>query len=170
MSEPVLRLNAVGDEVKELQRALQHRGFYMAQPIDGIFGPITLQAVKDYQYARWCNTPNPPFSSGPVPNPPPPYVATCQLLAAIWPLAVDGVVGFNTWSRLEPDEVKKSSSGAFVRLAQSLLNIAGASPPLAVDGDFGNLTDAAVRAFQTSRALTVDGIVGDEETWPALHS
>jgi peptidoglycan hydrolase-like protein with peptidoglycan-binding domain len=168
MTEPVLRRNAIGDEVKELQKALQKRGQYVAQPVDGIFGPITEKAVKDYQYDRWCNTPNPPFSNGPVPNPPPPYVATCQPLAVIWPLAVDGVVGFNTWSRLEPDEVKKGSKGAFVKLAQSLLNFAGAA--LAVDGDFGPLTDAAVRAFQTSHSLTIDGIVGDEQTWPALHS
>jgi peptidoglycan hydrolase-like protein with peptidoglycan-binding domain len=170
MSEPVLRLNATGDEVKELQKALQKRGYYMGQPVDGIFGVHTLKAVKDYQYDRWCNHPVPPFATSPVPNPPPPYAAVCQPLAVTWPLAVDGVVGFNTWSRLEPNEIKKGSKGPFVMLAQSLLNFWGASPPLAIDGDFQNLTDAAVRAFQTARGLTIDGIVGDEQTWPALHS
>ncbi len=36
-----------------------------------------------------------------------------------------------------------------------------------VDGKFGPVTEEAVRAFQRSKGLGVDGIVGNQ-TWPAL--
>ncbi|MCB9759925.1 MAG: peptidoglycan-binding protein [Alphaproteobacteria bacterium] len=45
-----------------------------------------------------------------------------------------------------------------VRALQEALNKQGAA--LKVDGDFGKGTDAAVRAFQLSRGLSVDGVVG----------
>jgi peptidoglycan hydrolase-like protein with peptidoglycan-binding domain len=183
MSHPVLRRGASGAEVTTLQNLLQKRGYYLGQPVDGRFGPHTEDAVKLYQYHRWCNHPVPPQAHQPVPNPPPPFPPVCQQLAVMWPLAVDGVVGYNTWSRLDPPEIQKNSTGSFVKLCQSLLNIAGwasgdwppppppfTPPPIAVDGAFGPITDHAVKAFQKGHApLVVDGKVG-KETWAALHS
>jgi peptidoglycan hydrolase-like protein with peptidoglycan-binding domain len=49
--------------------------------------------------------------------------------------------------------------------AQQLLNRHGAG--LNTDGIFGNLTDAAVRRFQTQHRLVADGIVGPI-TWGRL--
>jgi hypothetical protein len=60
--------------------------------------------------------------------------------------------------------------GPLVRRAQSLLNLNQALPrKLSADGTFGGLTHAAVIAFQQSKRLTVDGVVG-EETWKALKN
>lgn len=53
-----------------------------------------------------------------------------------------------------------------VRIAQALLNAHGAGAGV-VDGIAGPLFDTAVRRFQRSRRLTVDGIIG-RQTWPAL--
>ena len=57
-----------------------------------------------------------------------------------------------------PISTRQNSKGPDVREIQELLNRHGAN--LTVDGDFGPKTDAAVRAFQSSRGLDVDGIVG----------
>ena len=49
--------------------------------------------------------------------------------------------------------------GASVTQVQQLLQRAGvATGP--IDGDFGPMTQAAVRRFQASRGLPVDGVVG----------
>jgi peptidoglycan hydrolase-like protein with peptidoglycan-binding domain len=87
-------------------------------------------------------------------------------------LAVDGVVGPNTWSALIT-EVRKGSEGDAVRGVQEefqFRNLSGdPSKGLAVDGLFGPKTDAAVRGFQDALDLVVDGIVGPV-TWQALVS
>jgi hypothetical protein len=63
--------------------------------------------------------------------------------------------------------IRYGSRGASVEEAQTKLNTAGATPPLAVDGIFGPLTRAAVVEFQTNNSLSPDGIVGPL-TWGAL--
>jgi hypothetical protein len=60
---------------------------------------------------------------------------------------------------------QQGSTGENVSSIQYLINDHGGT--LTVDGDFGPKTTAAVRVFQRTHDLTVDGIVGDQ-TWTAL--
>lgn len=60
---------------------------------------------------------------------------------------------------------QEGSTGENVRSVQYLLNAHGSG--LAVDGEFGPNTSAAVRAFQAEHGLALDGIVGNQ-TWPVL--
>jgi peptidoglycan hydrolase-like protein with peptidoglycan-binding domain len=113
--------------------------------VDGIFGPGTDTAVRGFQQQK--------------------------------ALAVDGIVGPVTWSALIIT-VQLGSQGDAVRGVQEefqFRNLSGdPSKGLAVDGDFGSETDAAVRGFQQAlhldvASVTVDGIVGPI-TWQALVS
>jgi peptidoglycan hydrolase-like protein with peptidoglycan-binding domain len=83
--------------------------------------------------------------SGAVPNPP--------LIPANEPPAAPGLpVGRPT--------VRRGAKGDLVRKIQAKIGIA-------VDGDFGPKTEAAVRVFQRNHGLVPDGIVGPK-TWAAL--
>ena len=62
--------------------------------------------------------------------------------------------------------IKKGSRGEAVTTLQNALNEAGYDCGK-VDGIFGKNTQAAVKAFQKAKGLTVDGIVG-RNTWTAL--
>jgi peptidoglycan hydrolase-like protein with peptidoglycan-binding domain len=61
--------------------------------------------------------------------------------------------------------LKKGSQGEAVKKLQQTLN--GKGYKLTEDGDFGNKTEAAVKAFQKANGLEVDGEVGPM-TWGVL--
>ena len=143
---PTLRQGATGPSVVQLQQLLTARGFNPGAA-DGIFGPRTEAAVIAFQR-----------SSG---------------------LTPDGIVGIRTWTALgvtcttpppPPSQncptLRMGSRGASVKELQSLLKAQGFSPGN-IDGIFGSRTQAAVIAFQKSRGLVQDGIVGIR-TWTAL--
>jgi peptidoglycan hydrolase-like protein with peptidoglycan-binding domain len=93
-------------------------------------------------------------------------------------LSVDGIVGNQTWPLLIV-EVSETDSGDAVTALQDQLALRDLPEckNLAVDGEFGPLTDAAVRAFQTyvrdnqavwvDVPVVVDGIAGIN-TWYSL--
>ena len=65
--------------------------------------------------------------------------------------------------------LQKGSKGEQVKALQRMLyamgyNLGSNNP---IDGSFGSKTDSAVRAYQKSKGLTVDGIVG-AKTWGSL--
>ncbi|PTL79674.1 peptidoglycan-binding protein [Vitiosangium sp. GDMCC 1.1324] len=144
-----LREGAHGSSVVTLQKKLKSAGFDPGAA-DGSFGPKTLAAVKAFQKARG--------------------------------LAADGVVGPKTWSALNSATAPKPSTGASsggsgptlslgargepVKALQNRLNALGFNVG-AADGDFGQKTLAAVKAFQKARGLTADGVVGPK-TWDKL--
>lgn len=69
---------------------------------------------------------------------------------------------------IELNVLKKGAKGEQVKTIQRLLLALGYSlAPYGVDGDFGSVTDKAVRAFQKAEGLSVDGIVG-KNSWTAL--
>jgi len=143
--QPTISLGASGEAVRRLQRALR-RTPDPALPIDGIFGPQLEATVKGFQAGAG--------------------------------LVADGIVGPLTWNAL-PDGgpmpiLQEGSSGAVVRALQTLLTNGAAgqwdTTPQGIDGDFGPLTKASVKAFQAWGGVAVDGIVGDQTWAVSLHA
>lgn len=68
----------------------------------------------------------------------------------------------------DPPTLRQGAEGWQVKRLQKLLRLHNLFPePALIDGDFGEITDAAVRAFQELNDLEVDGVVGPM-TWSAL--
>ena len=88
-------------------------------------------------------------------------------------LAVDGVVGPQTWAKLPADPntplLSEGTTGPAVSALQGALKKYAvqnpATDPGPVDGVFGHRTKAAVHAYQEDRGVTADGIVGDRTWW-----
>ncbi len=141
-SGSILKKGSRGPAVEELQRKLTSLGF-TTKGIDGAFGNNTDQAVRQFQKSRR--------------------------------LTVDGVVGPATRKALggtkpstTPDKpstetvsgtLKMGSRGTGVKTLQSTLTAKGYNTK-GVDGVFGSNTEKAVRSFQKSKNLSVDGVVG----------
>jgi peptidoglycan hydrolase-like protein with peptidoglycan-binding domain len=150
MSHPTIMRGSTGQAVKDAQQNLVDRGYDIGPAgVDGIFGNHTYHAVIRYQTDR---------SSG-------------EFWVLSLPLDIDGIVGPQTWSRLDPDTVKKGDSGIEVRLLQSILKDFGDPnfDPGPVDGIFGPNTEMAVKNYQTFAGLPSNGVV-DSKNWMYLWS
>ncbi|MBR2226753.1 MAG: peptidoglycan-binding protein [Bacteroidales bacterium] len=80
-------------------------------------------------------------------------------------LTADGVIGPKTWAMIARKAPTCSTSRNRKSPATCALQLLIGK--LTVDGVFGDLTKQAVAAYQSAKALTVDGIVGTD-TWAAL--
>ena len=140
-SGPTLSIGSTGPDVRRLQVLLVMMQYLQYSDIDGNFGPKTQERVKDFQQDK--------------------------------SLTADGVVGPLTWAKLPADpntpRLARGSTGAAVSALQTGLQKFDVpnSPtdPGPIDGNFGPRTESAVRAYQTSRGLAADGIVGDQTWW-----
>lgn len=139
VSQPTVKSGSKGDAVKRAQRALR-RTPDPRVAVDGIFGPTTQQAVKDFQSAN------------------PPLAVDGIVGAATWAALPDG----------GPMPLLKqgSTTDAVRPLQEVLADGAGqwVTGPGQVDGNFGPKTRASVEAFQKWGKVKVDGEVGDR-TW-----
>ncbi|MBG0857703.1 DUF1906 domain-containing protein [Streptomyces spinoverrucosus] len=130
---------STGNLVKAAQCLLKAAGHDPGTP-DGTFGPDTAAAARNFQ-----------SSTG---------------------LSADGAVGPRTWTALlsrgtTPTLQSGSTGEAVTRLQRALTAALGRT--VAIDGVFGSGTTQAVRDYQSSRGLSVDGIAGPA-TWGALQS
>lgn len=66
--------------------------------------------------------------------------------------------------------LRRGNYGELVKQLQTKLNALGYDLGVCgIDGDFGQATEKAVKAFQRDHGLTADGVVG-QKTWTALES
>ncbi len=84
------------------------------------------------------------------------------------PIAIGRSTRVTNQTSTEDSSLAQGASGQLVATLQTMLVKAGFNPQ-GVDGEFGPLTEAAVRRFQASQGLVRDGIVG-ASTWAALSA
>ena len=138
-------LRSGSGQVRALQRQLDHDGF-AAGPVDGLYGPLTTQAVRRFQQAHGLVVDG---------------LAGHQTLTALDTYRATLVLRPGTGYGLR-------SGSRQVRVLQRELDRVGfASGPL--DGLYGPLTTQAVRRFQQAHGLVVDGVAGPH-TLGALHT
>ena len=143
-TDVVLKNGSSGSSVRSVQKRLKELGYYTGT-VDGDYGSSTEKAVRAFQQKNG--------------------------------LTVDGKVGPTTLAKLNSSSaikasataapkatatvttLKQGSTGSSVRSVQQRLKKLGYYTGT-VDGNYGEATVKAVRAFQSKNGLTVDGKVG----------
>jgi peptidoglycan hydrolase-like protein with peptidoglycan-binding domain len=139
-----LQRNATGAPVADLQRALVNAGITLVGGVDGLFGPATERALRQFQTQRGLEV------TGSVTE------ATANALSGIAVTALPTSLSTLVGTRI-------GANGAVVRTIQQSLISAGISFPGGADGVFGPATANALRIFQSRAGLNVTGEV-DEAT------
>ncbi|MGA9275639.1 peptidoglycan-binding protein [Ilumatobacter sp.] len=134
-----LRTGSRGTDVASLQRALMSAGITVQGGADGVFGPVTQQAVRNFQKARGLPV------TGEVDQ------ATSSALA--------GASGSSSSASSGVEGLSQGSKGDAVKVLQQRLSERGVYVAGGADGVFGEATARAVRHFQTWNGLGVTGSV-----------
>lgn len=180
--DTTLRRGSTGERVKKLQQDLASLGFYKST-IDGDFGSLTYNAVvafqKDAKITR-DGVVGPQTQEAIVAalkakeledkKPQGGYTLDQfirEVQAAVG-TTVDGDAGPVTLSKTKTLSTVTNKRHALVRLVQKRLHSLGYYNDT-IDGIFGNVTKAAVKAFQKDNQCVQDGIItAGKKTWEAL--
>ena len=141
-------LGEKSNKVRVMQNALKKQGYYKGT-VDGNFGPATLKAVKKFQSSVGIKSDGKPGN---------------KTLIALYDggsKALNTVDTNKVYHLKVTDEhsIYYGSTGSRVRALQKALKAAGYFKGT-VDGKFGDMTELAVRKFQTAKGMRVDGIAG----------
>lgn len=143
--QPTVHVGDTGKAVRRVQRAIR-RTPNLGLVVDGIFGPMTEQAVKEFQQGAGLTVDG---IVGPM---------TWNALPDGGPMPL----------------LRNGSTGPVVERLQTILENGApgqwGTGPGPVDGIFGPLTDTSVQAFQSWGGVAVDGIVGDQTWSVSLHA
>ena len=168
-----VRLGDRGEAVLRIQTMLNrisrdYPAIPKVQPVDGIFGESTEQAVIKFQQI-FSLTPDGIVGSAT-------WYKLVFLYVGVLDLAELVSEGQTFYANAIPlefsDVVAPGDTGEEVRVIQYLLSVVSEFysnvPPVAVDGVYGPATRQAVIAIQQMAGLPQDGVVG-EQTWQALY-
>jgi SpoIID/LytB domain protein len=162
----VLYLGMKGEDVKLLQQKLKALGYNIQDP-DGVFGPATLSAVKDFQKKNNLTI------DGIVGK------ATATIIdnkiSSINKISSEKVATLPSRGQAPLNQsyfvaqgLKKGMKGTEVKKLQEVL-IRLSFLKGKADGAFGTLTESAVKAFQKANKLKVSGIV-DAQTAALINN
>ncbi len=166
-----LRLGEAGNEVRFKQVQLNrisrnYPAIPKINPVDGIFGQETEAAVKEFQ--RIFNL-TPDGIIGPAT-----WYKIVRIYNGVKRLSELDSEGISTEeiSKEFPGVLQSGDSGLNVRNLQYFLAVVGefydTVPQIEITGTYDTPTEAAVRAFQQTVGLPIDGIVGIN-TWQSLY-
>ncbi|OIJ18562.1 hypothetical protein BKP45_10565 [Anaerobacillus alkalidiazotrophicus] len=146
LGDQILRKGMVHSDVIELQEKLNIKSYYNYS-IDGIYGPITAQAVRDFQRN------NSLIVDG---------IVGPQTVSALKEKRIDAPVTMIKSAVASADSsviLRQGDRGKHVSELQKMLQAHGYYN-YSIDGIFGPITEQAVRNFQQQKNIQVDGIVG----------
>ncbi|WP_377887464.1 peptidoglycan-binding protein [Alkalihalobacillus sp. R86527] len=136
-SSQTLSMGERGQAVSDLQTKLKNKGYYNYN-VDGIFGPITEKAVKQFQKAKG--------------------LSVTGIVDQATENAVNAFATKTTKPSQQADSLKVGARGAEVSTVQQQLKNKGYYS-YAVDGIFGPITEKAVKQFQSANGLSSTGVV-----------
>ena len=144
------KVNLTSDEIRQLQENLKALGFYESGSVTGNYGTLTEEAVRQFQRKYGLDADG---------------IAGTKTLAKIQSLlgSSSSGTGADASGMLKP-----GSSGTAVRQLQEDLKTLGFYDG-SVTGNYGTLTEDAVRRFQRKNGLDADGIAG-AKTLAAINS